>query len=321
MNYCLLLFVLFNFCCMNVHAEGFVRFTISDGIDSLELKAKIESNATKILNEINAACAEKRALDFSKMEVKESVQESMTMLWENSPFMCTDDDIIEHCITTGSGYQIRNITLLMMPNVKDSLDMDEYQEAVISFDKEGNVEKFYLSISMNLYMNIIKSNLGLTDLRCRQVILDYTERLRTAYNQKDIHFIEDVFRQGCISITSKVETSKNDSIATTTIVYNKPLVEQYLQNLRRVFERNVDFRACFDDIEVIRHPMNSNFYGVTIKIEWNANMYHDEGYLFQLWDFTNENDPQIHVTTWQPDMINGKPLPKEEIFGLKDFHI
>ena len=152
-----------------------ITFAISDGIEDPKLKAIIESNVTKILNEVNAACKEKRALDFSKMEVNPNVQESMTMLWEISPFMCTDDDIVEHCLTTGNGYQIRNIPLLMIPNVKDSLDMDEYQEAVISFDKEGNVEKFYLSISMNLYMNDIKSNLGLTDLHRRQVILDYVE--------------------------------------------------------------------------------------------------------------------------------------------------
>lgn len=301
-------------------ADG-IKITIVNGIDNPVVKKQIESSVTKILNEINAACSEKRALDFAKMEVNERVQQSMAMLWGNSPFMCTDEEIIEHCLTTDSGYQIRNIPLMMKPTGESVFGEDEYQEAVISFDKDGNVEKFYLSISMNLYKTIIPSNIGITDLHRRQVILDYIERLRTAHNQKDIHFIEDVFRQGFISITSKVETSKNDSIATTTIVYNKPLVEQYLQNLRRVFERNVDFRACFDDIEVIRHPMNSNFYGVTIKIEWNANMYHDEGYLFQLWDFTNENDPQIHLTTWQPSTINGKPLTKDEIYGFKDIDI
>jgi len=298
-----------------------ITFAISDGIEDPKLKAIIESNVTKILNEVNAACKEKRALDFSKMEVNPNVQESMTMLWEISPFMCTDDDIIEHCLTTGNGYQIRNIPLLMIPNVKDSLDMEEYQEAVISFDKEGNVEKFYLSISMNLYMNDIKSNLGLTDLHRRQVILDYVEQFRTAFVQKDIKFIEQQFSDESLCIVGETITQKQDS-ATAKIRNNiKQTKDEFIRHLRGVLMRVETIKVDIDNIEIMPHPVNPNFYGLTIKLGWSATNYHDEGYLFQIWDFTDDNSPQIPVTTWQPDMINGKPLPKEEIFGLKDFDI
>ena len=72
--------------------------------------------------------------------------------------------------------------------------------------------------------------------------------------------------------------------------------------------------------QVIRHPMKP-FYGVTVLHGWTSGNYHDEGYLFMLWDFTDENASQIHVRTWQPSMINGKPLPKDEIFSLRDFDI
>ena len=80
-------------------------------------------------------------------------------------------------------------------------------------------------------------------------------------------------------------------------------------------------KVQFDEIEVMRHPVNPNFYGVTLLQGWTSNTYHDEGYLFLLWDFTNEEAPQIHVRTWQPDKIGGKPLPKDEIFTLDDFDI
>lgn len=301
-------------------ADG-IKITIVNGIDNPVVKKRIESSVTKILNEINAACSEKRALDFAKMEVNERVQQSMAMLWEISPFMCTDDDIVEHCLTTGNGYQIRNIPLLMMPNVKDSIDKEEYQEAVISFDKEGNVEKFYLSISMNLYMNVIKSNLGLTDLHRRQVILDYVEKFRTAFVQKDIKFIEQQFSDESLCIVGETITQKQDS-ATAKIRNNiKQTKDEFIRHLRGVLMRVETIKVDIDNIEIMPHPVNPNFYGLTIKLGWSATNYHDEGYLFQIWDFTDDNSPQIPVTTWQPDMINGKPLPKEEIFGLKDFHI
>ena len=303
------------------HADN-VSFSVSDGIDNATIKSKIESSVSKMLTEINAAQEAGRNLNFSAMGVGQRVQMSMAMLWENSPFKCTDDDIVEHCITTGTGYQVRNIPLEMKPTGEREFNEDEYQEAVISFDKQGNVESFYLSISMNLYMNVIKSNLELTDLRRRQLILDYVEEFRTAYNQKDINFLNQVFSDDALIITGTVIQQKHsEGFSTPKIKYNKQTKEQYIKNLRGVFARNSYIKVTFDEIEVMRHPVNPNFYGVTLLQGWTSGKYHDDGYLFLLWDFTNESAPQIHVRTWQPDKIGGKPLPKDEVFSLSDFDI
>ena len=298
-----------------VNAES-ITFTISDGIDNAAIKSKMETTVSRMLTEINRAQDSKRNLNFSAMgNIGTRVQQSMSMLWENSPFKCTDDDIVEHCITTGTGYQVRNIPLEMKPTGEREFGEDEYQEAVISFDKQGNVESFYLSISMNLYMNVIKSNLELTDLRRRQLILDYVEQFRTAYNQKDINFLNQVFSDDALIITGTVIQQKHsEGFSTPKIKYNKQTKEQYIKNLRGVFARNSYIKVTFDEIEVMRHP-------VTLLQGWTSGKYHDDGYLFLLWDFTNENAPQIHVRTWQPDKIGGKPLPKDEVFSLSDFDI
>jgi len=300
-----------------------VKFSVSDGIDNATIKAKIETGVSRMLSEINDAQGDGRSLNFAAMgNVGTRVQQSMAMLWENCPFMCTDEEIIEHCITTGSGYQVRNIPLMMKPTGEREFNEDEYQEAVISFDKQGNVESFYLSISMNLYMNVIKSNLELTDLRRRQLILDYVEQFRTAYNQKDINFLNQVFSDDALIITGKVITTKHaEGFTSQKIQYNKQSKEQYIKNLRGVFARNSYIKVTFDEIGVMRHPVNPNFYGVTLLQGWTSGKYHDDGYLFLLWDFTNESAPQIHVRTWQPDKIGGKPLPKDEVFSLSDFDI
>lgn len=299
-----------------------VSVTITDGIDNYTVKTKMENAITRILNEVNAAQVSHRNLDFYAMGVNQSVQRSMAMLWENCPFICTDDEIVEHCITTGTGYQIRNIPLMMKPTGEREFNEDEYQEAVISFDRQGNVESFYLSISMNLYMNVIKSNLELTDLRRRQMILDYVEQFRTAYNQKDLDFLNMVFSEEALIITGKVITQKHpEGFMTQKIRYNKQSKQQYLVNLNRVFRNTQYVRVSFDDIEVMRHPTNPNFYGVTLHQGWTSNTYHDEGYLFLLWDFRNEYAPEIHVRTWQPDKVGGKTLPRDEVFNLSDFDI
>lgn len=300
-----------------------VKFSVSDGIDNAGIKSKIESGVSRMLTEINAAQDAGRSLNFSAMgNIGTRVQQSMAMLWENCPFECTDEEIIEHCITTGTGYQVRNIPLMMKPTGEREFGEDEYQEAVISFDKQGNVESFYLSISMNLYMNVIKSNLELTDLRRRQLILDYVEQFRTAYNQKDINFLNQVFSDDALIITGKVITTKHaEGFTSQKIQYNKQSKEQYIKNLKGVFARNSYIKVTFDEIQVMRHPVNPNFYGVTLLQGWTSGKYHDDGYLFLLWDFTNESAPQIHVRTWQPDKIGGKALPKDEVFSLSDFDI
>lgn len=306
---------------LQVNADN-ISFTISDGIDNAAIKSKIERSVSSMLTEINAAQNAGRYLNFGVMGVNTRVQQSMAMLWENTPFICTDDEIIEHCITTATGYQVRNIPLMMKPTGERDFNEDEYQEAVISFDKQGNVESFYLSISMNLYMNVIKSNLELTDLRRRQLILDYVEQFRTAYNQKDINFLNQVFSDDALIITGKVITTKHaEGFTSQKIQYNKQSKEQYIKNLRGVFQRNSYIKVTFDEIEVMRHPVNPNFYGVTLLQGWTSGQYHDDGYLFLLWDFTNEEAPQIHVRTWQPDKIGGKTLPKDEVFSLSDFDI
>lgn len=299
-----------------------VQISISDGIDNQSVKTKMETKMSALLTEINAAQASGRALNFSNLNLSSSVQMSLSMLWENSPFMCTDEEVVERCLTTGSGYQVRNIPLMMKPRADRNFGESEYQEAVISFDRQGNIESFYLSISMNLYMNVIKNNKEITDLRRRQLILDYVEQFRTSYNTKDIQFLEQVFSDDALIITGKVISQKKDNMKLPDkIVYKKQTKQEYLTNLRRVFANNSYIKVTFDDIKVMRHPVNPNFYGVTLHQGYTSSNYHDDGYLFLLWDFTDENQPQIHVRTWQPDQINGGRIPDDEIFSLNDFDI
>ena len=150
-------------------------------------------------------------------------------------------------------------------------------------------------------------NMEPSDLRCRQVILDFIEQFRTALNMKDINFLKTVLGADSLGNISSMDYKGNAST--------------YLKTLIRVLKTNNKMIAKVDDIEVDQHTVNKNIYGVSFLLTWACGNYRDEGYLFQLWDFTNESSPQIHVTTWQPSMINGQPLPKEKRFGLKDFDI
>ena len=106
------------------------------------------------------------------------------------------------------------------------------------------------------------------------------------------------------------------------VVYKKQNKKQYLTNLGNAFKVAKYIKVNFDDIKVVAHPTKENVYGVTLHQEWNTNRYSDEGYVFMIWDFTNEDEPKIHVRTWQPDYIDkakGQKLDPNEIFSLSDF--
>ena len=311
------------------YAAEKVTFKISDGLEDNYLKQKIEKTISSILTEANAAHEGNRELNYAALNIPESVQGSIAALWDNSPFISLDTEIVEKCLTTNSGYQVRNIPVILMPiNPNDVSEGEDYQEAVVSFDKQGNLVSFYLSISMNLYMNVVRESKEVTDLRRRQLILDYVEQFRTAYNQKDLDFLEAVFSDDALIITGKViKRTTGDGIRLPDkIEYKKQSKREYLSRLAVVFQNNKQIRVTFDEIEVMRHPGHKDFYGVTLHQGYSSDRYHDDGYLFLLWDFRNEELPQIHVRTWQPDSYNpdgkgNQRIPKDEIFSLSDFDI
>lgn len=315
-----LLIVFLNMFVMTLSA---VQVKITNGIDNTILQMKMEETMSKLLTEINAAQNANRALNLGSLGIPQSVQVSMSILWENAPFICTSNLLEEKCISTNNGYQFRAIPLQMKPTEDVKFDDELYQEAVISFDKQGVLLSFYFSLSANQYSQVIRESKELTDVRRRQVIIDYTERFRTAYNQKDIQFMEQIFSDDALIITGQVIKQKAmDNIALPDkILYKKYTKQEYLTNLRRTFAKNSYIRVTFDEIKVLRHPTDPTIYGVTLHQGYSSSNYHDDGYLFILWDFSEESQPQILVRTWQPDSFNGDKLPQNEIFSLDDFDI
>lgn len=328
---CLKIFTFFAASLMGiaVFAADVVEVKISDGVYDTSVKSKMEQTISKILTEANEAHEEKREMNLSEMNIPVGVQKSLAALWDNSPFVSLDDEIVEHCITTNSGYQVRNIPLILKPFDMEETDSDDdYQEAVVNFDKRGNLTGFLLSISMNLYMNLIKENREITDLRRRELILDYVEQFRTAYNQKDLKFLKDIFSDDALIITGKVIQRKSmdgNIRLPDKVEYTKQSKKEYLTRLEKVFRVNKQIRVTFDEVEVTLHPTKVNIYGVTLHQGYTSDRYHDDGYLFLLWDFQDEDRPKIHVRTWQPDSYDtdGKKIriPKDEIFTLSDFDL
>lgn len=316
-------------CLLSVHQVMAVEVIITDGLKNEQLKKKMEQSLSMLLTEVNAAHEQGRNINFASLRLPSDVETTLSMLWENSPFLCIDDLVSQKCLTKQNGeYQLRNIPLLL----KSQSQEDEYQEAVVTFDNNGNITSFHLAIAMNLYMNVLRKGRDITDHRYREMILDFTERFRTAYNEHNINFLEAIFSDDALIITGKViERKTPDGIRLPDeVIYKKQTKNQYLTNLKRIFNNDKKnlIRVDFDEIKVVRHPSHApeyaRCYGVTLHQSYKSGTYSDEGYLFLLWDFADENKPKIYVRTWQPDAYSkdGKTkerIAEDEIFSIADF--
>lgn len=321
-------------CLLSVHQVMAVEVIITDGLKNEQLKKKMEQSLSMLLTEVNAAHEQGRNINFASLRLPSDVETTLSLLWENSPFLCIDDLVSQKCLTKQNGeYQLRNIPLLLKSQNQGGVsEEDEYQEAVVTFDRNGNISSFHLAIAMNLYMDVLRQGKDITDHRYRELILDFTERFRTAYNEHNINFLDAVFSDDALIITGKViERKTPDGIRLPDeVIYKKQTKNQYLTNLKRIFNNDKKnlIRVDFDDIKVVRHvnpaPEYKRCYGVTLHQSYKSGTYSDEGYLFLLWDFTDENKPKIHVRTWQPDAYSkdGKTkerIAKDDIFSIGDF--
>lgn len=308
---------------VKANAAGDVKFSINDGVASAELKTQMEKHVSSLLSALNAAQRENRDIRYDASVITTEAQQQIDMLWMNVHFFCEESDIVERCLTTSNGFQVRNIPLVLTPLAGEKIDED-YQEAVINFDKKGTIVSFFFTIGMNMYAKVMQNKSEISDIRRRMQILDYVEHFRTAYNMKDMPFLQQVFSDDALIITGRVvKVEKSDLFPQgNKVLYKKQTKQQYLTNLGNAFKAAKYIKVNFDDIKVVAHPTKANVYGVTLHQEWNTNRYSDEGIVFMIWDFTNEDQPKIHVRTWQPDWIDkdkGQRLNPNDVFTLSDF--
>jgi hypothetical protein len=308
-------------------AKSFSQEAISVTITDLNndaLTANVQNNISALLAEINRAYTSANIPNLTNMDIDDRTKTSIQMMWETSKFKCEDKEIVEIGMQTYNGeYEVRNIPIIFPEAEKD----DQYHEVAITFDRTGKLTSFHVSISQNLYIKAMECNDQVTDFKRRQIILDFVEQFRTAYNTKDINFLNQVFSDDALIITGKMVLPKKEhsdfTISNPKVVYKKQDKKTYLSNLSKVFKANKLIRVTFDDIKVTMHPIDANWYGVTLHQGYTSDRYHDDGWLFLVWDFSDETHPVIHVRTWQPDMAtmtNGK-FDEEKIFSLDNFNI
>lgn len=297
-----------------------VNFEFSDGIEEGILKTKMEQQMSSLLSAINEANAVNADVNFSSIDITDDASASLTMTWEQVHFSIEDDDIVDHCISLpgkSGGFRIQNIGVLMNPKEESGYDGEKRREIYIDFDKTGKIVDFNFTLGMNMYTEILKKGEELGDLDHRMQIIDWCEHFAKAYCDKNMKFMQTIFSDDAIIITGKMTMQRVHTDMgmkdQAKVKYVQQTKSQYLSNLSRVFASNSYVNVKFEDYTVIRHGAKPNYYGVTLRQKWHTARYSDEGTVFLIWDFSNEEAPRILVRTWQPTT--------EKAFKMGDFKL
>ncbi len=288
----------------------------------------MEYNLAVLLTEINRAHSQGVALNIQSLPISQFAQDGLQMLWKNATFYCDEDFVVDRLWNFEKSYMVRHIPVLLHPRDANE-ETPRYQEVVVEFGLDGSISDFLFSSDLQMGESMERGGKAV-ELDRKMVILSYCDRFRTAYNTKDINFIRKVFSEDALIITgSVIKTKAYDGVPVTSVKYKRQSKEQYLTNLENCFRANQWINVKFYEVGiggeeggtpcVTQSTENPNLYGVRLRQEWNSSNYSDNGYIFLLWDFTNEKEPVIHVRTWQPAIVNGRKLPEEEIFSLSDF--
>lgn len=301
-------------------------FKITDGVVEQQLKEKMEANTKAMIDAFRTAADNgEKTVKLSKDNVAKAAIEEIREIWKSSALSCPPMSIRCRCLQTKNGYQVRGIPV-------DMLEADEAearQELTISYDNSGLITNVAIAIEMNRYEELMAEKESELDYSRRQIIVDFIENFRTAYNRKDNAMLNSVFSDKALIITGRVVKEQPNSdltrmtLTNNKVVYIKQSKQEYLERLSKVFKTVKYINVKFSDIEIAEHPKYDNIYGVTLKQLWKTDRYQDEGYLFLMVDFRDSDNPLIQVRTWQPykDTAGNIVTQKKDVFHLGSFRI
>ena len=311
-----------------------VTLTVDEHVDRPSALAAAQSILAAVLTEINRAQKAKESVSVKNLRMDEFAKKSLARLWAVTPFYCDDEEVVERCWVFKNGtMMVSHIPLIITPE-DENFGLGTYQEAVVEFDTKGQLIDFRFALDAQTAESMERCG-TVVDKEKQMIILQYVERFRTAYNQKDISTIEKMFSDDALIITGRVVMAKpqGDQGAQFKVEYNKQNKQQYISNLRRAFLRNKWIDVKFSQIGengedggcagITQSTKDKTKYGVRLRQSWKSSNYSDEGYLFLLWEFPEDGgDPIIHVRTWQPEMVGGThQKPDDNISTLGGFDL
>lgn len=304
-------------------AQGVTFRFDSDGMGDQRVKVRMEGAISRLLTSINNAGYADGALNLSGVPLTDNARASLLDLWEFMPFVCDQNNVVGRCLLSVTNYMVRGIPVTVRASA--GIAGDPARELSVEFTKDS-ISGVFFSLQKQM-LRSFEQGAGrvVTDFRQREEILNFVERYRSYYDEKDLDALNKIFSDDAIIITgSEIKRKTTEGGMVTQVVYRQHDKKQYISHLDSIFHGKGRYRGTtyvkvgFDEIEVKGHPTLENIYHVTLKQRWKTPLYEDTGYVTLLWEFPEGDDPRIMVRTWQSSKI---VKSKDDVFVLDDFNI
>jgi len=299
-----------------------VTFRFEEGtLSDASLREKMEKRISSLLSEITKASKANQPLNFDFPYLTSSARMRLAQLWENMHFSCDDTQIVEKCLPAINGYVVRDILVTIHP-ADNSYDGPKSSELAICFDANGFITSVRMALESSVRQDVLAKSHDTDDFHKRMEILWFIEELHSYYDEKDLKSLHNVFSKDALVIINNVVLRKNmdtdQTIVSPEILCRKFDNNDYMKRLTALFNNNKFIKVRFDEISVRKHPAKPGFYIVTLHQTISAGGKVENGYMYMLWEFRENQPPIIHFRTWLSEMENGHSQTLDEKFLDED---
>lgn len=190
-----------------------------------------------------------------------------------------------------------------------SVNMQSKEYLIPDFDSTGAVVDINFGIMDGMYEEFKNASKYGEDWDKRQIMIKFVEKYRTAYMTRDLSQLGTMFAEEAVIITGRVlrvdEGSSNDFAyeqnepQQPSVEYLRQTKGEFLDRQKMLFDTKPDIHLGFSSFKINRKNNQEGVYGISMRQSYTSTDYSDEGYLFLLIDF-NDDEPKIYVRAWQP---------------------
>ena len=287
-----------------------------------EIPAEITNKITSSIDEIVKLSSSGKVSDLiSKYQSDVFLSSKLTALFKLNGTTILDEPLTGTINKTYDGFEFRRATAV---NKYGSLSKQSKEYLVFDFNDAGVLTDVNFGVIDDLYKKFVTQAQYGNDWNNREVIIKFMERYRTAYMTRNLDMLANMFAEEAVIIVGRVlkkgEQKKNYDYVPIgddqpDVEYLRFTKEEYLRRQKKVFDAQRDIYLGFSNFNIMRKINQEGVYGISLRQHYTATNYADEGYLFLLVDF-NEEQPQIYVRSWQPQEWGDQTLVKLANFNI-----
>ncbi len=278
----------------------------------------IAVNTVKFLEVLDRKSAEQIKKEYG---ADPFLMEKLTSLIKYNNPIPIDQSALADLNKTATGWEVRKLRVLTS---YPSLNRQATEYLILDFDENGSFYDINFGTVEQLYDQFVEQGNFGNDWGNRQTIVKFIEKYRSAFLTRNMGMLDSMFAEEAVIIVGRElkKGKKSDNYQYSKMTESQPDIQyvqytkkQYLENQKKAFKNQKDIFLGYSTFKINKKNNMPGTYGISMKQFYAATTYADEGHLFLLVDFL-QDQPQIYVRSWQPHEWNEDAMIKLANFKL-----